>query len=238
MELLGVARLLRQHRIAMVVTGVVAVALGLYVATRPSSEVGVASVRIALDTPRSQTLDVSPKGLPMLLWRAELLGDLATSQPVRHRIAADMDISERELAVSAPTRAVPVVPDPLPDQALTVAATLTEPYQLAIQSVPGLPMIAIDSGAPTRAEAARLAARAADALKAEAAPSATAVDGFVVEPVGPVRARGLTTGPERKMAVIVTVVVFGFGCTGIVLVASLSRVRRGAPAQRRRPATS
>ena len=238
MELLAVARLLWQHRIAMAVTGVVAVALGLYVATRPPSEVGVASVRIALDTPRSQTLEVVPKGLPMLLWRAELLGDLATGEPVRHRIAAAMGIPDRELAVSAPSRAVPVVPDPLPDQALTVASTMSEPYQLAIQAVPGLPMIAIDSGAPTRAEAARLAARAADALNAEAAPSATAVDGFVIEPVGPVRARVRTTGPERKMAVIVTVVMFGFGCTGIVLVASLSGARRRVPARRRRLATS
>jgi hypothetical protein len=238
MELLAVARMLWQHRIAVAVTGVVALGLGLYVATRPPSHVGAASVRMVLDTPRSQTLEVAPKGLPMLYWRAEVLGDLMAGERVRKRIAAAMGISERELAISAPARAVPVVPDPLPDQALTVAATMTEPYQLAIQPVPGLPMVAIDSGAPTRAEARRLAASAADALKTEAAPSATAVDGFVVEPVGPVRSRDLATGPERKMAVVITLVVFGFGCSAIVLLVVLSRTRRRSPTRHRRLAPS
>ena len=235
MELLVLARMLWRCRVAVVVAGVVAIGLGLLTASGASSRVGVASVRMALDTPRSQTLEVAPKGVAALEWRAALLGDLMGTDPVRERIDREMGITGEKLAIGAPYMSVPAAPDPLPEHALDIASAVSEPYQLAIQAASGLPIVAIDAGAPSRAEAAKLAMVAAEALKAEAAESASAVDGFVVGDVGPVRSRAIVDGSRRMMAAIVVVVVFGFSCVCITLVAGLARARRQVAASARRP---
>jgi hypothetical protein len=229
MELVALLRTLWRFRIAVALGGIVAIGLG-FVATRgATTHFGVASMRVVLDTPRSQTVDVEPEGAATLEWRAALLADLVSAEPARQGIARSMGIPVGSLVVTAPYRAVPEVPYPLPRAALDAAAVMSEPYQLSVQAATLLPIVGIDARAPSREQAARLATAAARALETA---SVSEVDGYVqkmvVEDVGPPKAKEIVDRPRRIMAVVVTALAFGLWCTCVTVLDGLSRRRRAA----------
>src|SRR3954468_17229713 len=168
MELVALLRLLWRQRLAVAVGGMVALAAGFAMTRGATSRVGVASVRVVLDTPQSQLLDANPVGMATLEWRADLLADAGAADDVRRRVASAMGIPVGSLVITAPSRLVPTVPVPLPVHALDAAAAVPNRYQLAIQAASGLPIVGIDARAPTRADAARLATTAVTALQARA----------------------------------------------------------------------
>ncbi len=151
MELVALLRVLWRFRIAVAVGAIVAIGVGLMLTRGATSRFGVASMRVMLDTPQSQTVDANPTGAATLEWRAGLLADLMGSDALRLRIARQMGIPADSLVVTAPYLSVPVVPVPLPRHALDVAAVIPQPYQLAIQAASWLPIIRIDARAPSRA---------------------------------------------------------------------------------------
>jgi hypothetical protein len=226
MEFLAVARVLWRCRIAVAAGGLVAIALALVFASGARSTVGVASMRVMLDTPRSQTVETNPPNFDTLPSRAALLADLTGANPSRQRIANDMGIATKSLVVSSPALSIAPVPAPLPRHALDVASAVPEPYALLIRAINPLPIIAIDARAPSGPQAAKLATAAATALKA-AAPSEFAheADRFVVNEVAPVRSHEVVDGPRRMIAVIIALAVFGLWCACITLVAGVSRAR-------------
>jgi hypothetical protein len=226
MELVALLRTLWRFRIAVAVGAVVAVALGFLAIRGSSSSVGVGSMRVLIDTPTSQTVDAESPALWWLTRQAELLADLTSAAPTRQRVAREMRIPADSLAITTPSLSVPPARRPLSDKALQAATAVDEPYQLAIQGAPLLPIIGIDATAPNRAEAARLLTAAANALKAESAVDAAPGNQFVVEDIGPVRARKVVTGPGRIIAVLVAVVAFGVWCTCITVFAGVARARR------------
>jgi hypothetical protein len=231
MELVALLRILWRHRIAVAVGAVVAVMVGLLVLRSDRTQLGVASMRVILDTPQSQTLDVVPEGVTTLEWRTGLYADLMADKASRERIAHDMGIEVDELVVRSPALSAPLVSIPLPQAALDAAGVVSEPYELAIQALPPLPIIAIDARAPSREAAARLAGAAADALSAATAVEATAeTQKFVMTAVGPPKARTVVNGPGRAIVLAAVVVVFCCWCAGITLIAAITRGRR-----RRRP---
>lgn len=224
MELVALARVLWRCRIAVTLGGVAAIALSLLITTSATSRVGVASMRLVLDTPKSQTVDAYPAGLETLEWRAALLADLMAAEPTREQIAREMGIATESLVVTAPLMSVAPVPVPLPRHALDVAAVVAEPYRVEIQAVSPLPIIGIDARAPSRQQAARLVTIGAVALKAAAASELTSEgERLVVGDVGPVRAREVVEGPRRMVALVIAVFVFGLWCGCITLVAGVSR---------------
>jgi hypothetical protein len=230
MELVALLRMLWRFRIAVAVGGIVAIALGFMATKGATSRFGVASMRVVLDTPHSQTVDVAPVGASTLEWRADLSADLMATEPTRSRIAQAVGIAKEQLVVSTPSMSVPIVPMPLPQAALDAAAAVPEPYQVSIGAASPLPIVAIDTRAPSREMAARLATVAAEALKTtfagEAAPD---TQQFVVDDVGPVQAREIVNPPRKMTAVIVVFVFFAFWCTCITLLAGFARPRRGSP---------
>ena len=234
MELIALLSVLWRQRIAVAVGAVVAIAIGLLFLRADRTELGVASMRVILDTPRSQTVDVAPVGVTTLEWRTGLYADLMADETSRKRIAGAMGIDVDKLVVRSPALSAPLVPIPMPQAALDAAATVTEPYELAIQALPPLPIIAIDARAPSREEAGRLASAAADALKAATEVELTdETQQFVMTEVGPPKTRAVVNGPGRSMAFVVIAVVLCAWCTGITLIAALARSRRRRPGRPR-----
>jgi hypothetical protein len=238
MELVALLRVLWRHRLAVAVGGVVALAIGLALTRGAVSRIGVASVRIVLDTPQSQLLNANPVGMATLEWRADLLADAGASDDVRGRVAGAMGIPAQSLVITAPSRLIPTIPVSLPAHALDAAAASPVRYQLAIQAASGLPIVGIDARAPTRAEAARLATEAVRALQARAKEDRPTNDtqDFSVEPVGAVNGREIVDKPRKVMAAAGVVVVFGLWCTAVTFVAGVARARgrrrgRGGGAQ-------
>ena len=162
-----------------------------------------------LDTPLSQTLEANSTFGPSLEWRAGLLGDLM-SDDADARARGPRDGHPR--GQPRHPRAVHVrfrrSRAQLPRSALDAGSVVTEPYELAIQAVARLPIIAIDARAPTREKAAKLAGHAAQAVKAKADEPTTPGGRFVVEDISPIRTRGIETGPRKAIAVAVTLLVF------------------------------
>ena len=226
MELVALLRILWRAKIAVVVGMVAAVAIGFLAMKSSSSSFGVSSMRVVLDTPRSQTIVANSPNAWTLEWRASLLAELAEADEMHNRIAREMKIAPDRLVITAPDLSVPLEPMPLPQHALDAAGVLTQPYQLSIQAAPLLPIINIDAQAPSKADAARLATAAADAFRTEAAKGTEPDARFVVDDVGPVHAKAIINGPRRSMAGAAAVLFFAAWCSAITVVAAAWRARR------------
>src|SRR4051812_46073775 len=129
MELVALLRVLWRFRIAVAVGFAVAIGCGYMVTRAPGSRVGVASMRVLVDTARSQTVDVEPAGAATLDWRTGFFADMAATAPTRRRIARDMGIPMATLGVTAPHLSAPVVRLALPRAAADTAAA-PQAYQL------------------------------------------------------------------------------------------------------------
>jgi hypothetical protein len=239
MELVAVLRALWRFRLLVVVGCVVAGGLG-YMATKGATTYqGVASTRVMLDTPTSQTLEANSLFGPSLDWRTGLVGDLMGTDATRDRVAREMGIPANQLVIHAPYMAVAPVAAQLPRHALKVGSAVSEPYELAIQAVNLLPIITIDARAPTRTQAAKLAMRGAEAVKVKADEPTVQGGKFVVERISPIRTRKIVNGPRKAMVAAVTVSVFTLWCAAITLIAGLLDRRRAdghhAPAPRAQP---
>lgn len=228
MELLALARVLWSYRITVIAGALLAGVLGFFVMKGPVTHFSTASARIVLDTKDSQLVDVEPTGADTLGWRAALLADLLGDKEQKARVARTMGIREQDLFISAPYLSAPTVATPLPTHSLAAAHTAPEPYEIAVQGVPALPIVAIDARAPTTAAAAKLARAAATAIK-ESATEHAGVDGtldYTVEDMGPVKAREVVNRPRRAVGLAATIVVFGSWCFLLVLIASARRAMR------------
>jgi hypothetical protein len=227
MELVALLRILWRYRIATLAGAGIAVALGVMALRSGStSSVGVASLRVLLDTPKSQTVDVDPKNAWTLEWRAALLADLAPGGTVRGRVLRELHIPAGQLNVTTPDFAAPPVPFPLPVHAIKAATGGPEPYQLVVSYASYLPIMGLDASAPTKAEAARVANAAADALRAEAATDRAPDSRFVVDDMGPVQAKQIVNHPRKIIAPLVTMVVFLMWCSALTVFAAVARRRR------------
>jgi hypothetical protein len=235
MELVALLRVLWRHRIVVALGGVVAIGLALMLTRGPTIHSGVASMRVRLDTTTSELLVSNPPGAPTLGWRAQLLGDVMTTDTIRLQVARAMRTSADNVLITTPAQSVPAIPVSLPVAALEAAATAasSKPFQVDVLAASPLPIIRIDARAPTRRDAARLVTVTANLIRVTARAGAAA-PGFpdlqpqdlAVRDTGPVRSRDIVNGPRRAMAAAVAFVVFVFWCSVVTLVAGLARVRR------------
>jgi hypothetical protein len=228
MELVALLRALWRRRIIVLAGILVAVGAGYLATQGATSRRGVASLRVIVDTPKSQIVEIAPEGADTLAWRASLLGDLMASDTLREAIARRMSVPPGDLAVTAPYLSVPEVPNPLARRALDAAAAPAQPYHVAIQSAAFLPIIGIDAEAPTRAQAAKLAKTAGLVLEGLAAQAASDKDlrQLEVREVGPVRSREVLNGSRKFMAAAAGAIVFGLWCAIVTVIDGVSRRRR------------
>jgi hypothetical protein len=216
-------------RLRLAVLGVFAVALlvGLAVAFRlPSLEsrqdkVGVATVRVLVDTPTPQIVDIAPKGSETLVARTTLLASLMVDGVVKDSIARRAGLRPSELqSDTAVGTGEPPAERPEPGEfGLATRVILSE-------SGDPLPIIEIESQGPDAAAAENLANAAVaglrDYLDTQAAETPTArrlkVGGLAAAQAGTV-----VRGAGSVMAVIVALVIFAAGCALLLLVRAVAR---------------
>jgi hypothetical protein len=224
MEFVALLRILWRRRVYVAAGLVLALAIAFAASRGQSTQLGIASTRVVIDTVDSQLVDAEPVGADTLAWRAALLGDLMGSDAGRPRIASAMGIPERDLAVVGPHLNEPPRNTPLARRASEAAAITTEPYVVAIQADDPLPIIDIDATAPSRRDAARLATAAKDAIREMAAAHPDTADllAFVVDDAGAMKTKAITNGPRRGLAAALALLFLAVWCTGVIVVSHVA----------------
>jgi hypothetical protein len=243
MEVLGLASALWRRRLAVAIGALVALALAAAVGKSPPTSYGLGWTKVNLDTPQSQEVDTDPFGADSLPWRASVMIDLLSTDEARSRLAQRLNIRPDELAIINPQLAAPQLSASLPNAASKAAAVNPAPYVLTIyRSNELLALITIRGSAPSKADAARLVAAAADAFKAQAQAGDPITDvpadetdsdafrsdmsklqGFVVQSAAPVRSEAVGGGASYLKALGAAVLVFGFWCVGVAVLPRLAR---------------
>jgi hypothetical protein len=203
-------RLLTRRRLILALGLVVAIAAGYKLGHKPAAAGGIAKTRVVVDTPDSSLVAGAPKGADTLSWRATLLAmQLATDQSQRE-LAAKAGVPAGQLAVTDTELAAPTALAPLPTAAAKAADSTAKPYAVSVGTDDTLPIITIQTAAPDRAGAVRLAHAAIGTLQAGASPKdTTALQGLTFSTAGPIDARAVAGGGGTKQMVIMAVVVFG-----------------------------
>jgi hypothetical protein len=194
---------------------------------------GAATTQILVDSPVSQAanLGADPGALTSLTTRADLLGNLMASAPVRGYIGRLMRVDPSGVQATAPiTAAVPrsVTEPPSAARATDLLAS-TDHYKLDIQADPTVPIIRVSSEGPSASAAIRLANAAVKGLRqyladlgsSQRVPPQAQVQ---LKQLGTAQGGVLNKGMAAEMAILVFVGVFGICCCAVVFV---SRVRMG-----------
>jgi hypothetical protein len=239
-EPVTILRELWQRRLVVGGIALLAVAVGfllLYRVSLPpenrSSTVGVAKARILVDTPRSQVIEVIPRGAETLGTRASVLANLMVEGDVKDSIARSAGLRPRQLvagvqpADDAELRAAQSRADSF---VLTTAVLINRDLELV-----ELPIIEVEAQAPDAGRAARLANAAVKGL-GEHLDSKAAVEGVADERRLQVRALGgaqageASRGPSRLVALAAALFVFLAGCAAVLTFSALVRGWRRADA--------
>ncbi len=241
MSLVFILQELRRRKIAVGIALLLALCAGALLAYRVSLgppphvesrqyEVGVASVRVLVDTPHSLVADLNPSGAASLSVHAQLLADLAASEPIRNSVAAKVRIPVRDLAIVPPAiSGAPPVPTPVATSTTPPAdaSTLT----LSVDST--LPLVSIAAQAPDQAQAARLADGAVAALRGYlvSVASAQKIPAWrqpVITSLGAVSGTA-TRGPSRTLAAGAALIVFCVLCYLILLFSGIRQRMASQP---------
>jgi hypothetical protein len=242
MELLAILRVLRRHPFALAL-GLVATVLVFILAvysvslsppglTRKTTVTGVAVDQVLVNTKKSLAVDTKARGVQSIVARASFLGSLLAAEGSRHEIARQMDVTPSEVEVIGPGAATPLVKVTLAEQAAEVAKPHSA-YVVNVLENASLPILTIETGAPTPAAAGRLADLATEELI-----HLTRTSPIFVETVNPERLGIASHGPKlsggsRVKGLLAAAFVFILWCSTIVLVDAFVRRRRRAS---RRPA--
>jgi hypothetical protein len=196
-------------------------------------QVAGAATHVLIDAPRSWVLDdaVKPGDFGNLAHRADLLGTLVTSEPVRRSIGQRIGVSPEEIGAS--TRITANVTNALSQSNSEERATQLllshRRYQLDVQTTPGRPILNIFAQAPSVPEAERLADAAVAALR-EYVDRQTFARRIAprwrirLEQLGAARG-GVINGGSVPQIFVLTFLVALSGCACLLLLAG--RVRRG-----------
>ena len=223
MELVTILRELWHRRTIVALVALVSLIVGAAVAFRLPSlesrkyEVGIATARILVDTPKSQVVEVAPQGSDTLGVRANLIASLMADGVVKDAIAkrAGLKLDELEgvaenTAGTSGAAAVEPTAFTADDHVLTTRV---------IQTPDGdrLPIIDIETQAPDTAGAAKLANAAVAGLRdyldsRAASEEVTAAKRLRFTSLGPARAAEFVRGPGIPMAIGAALFVFVGGC--------------------------
>jgi hypothetical protein len=226
MELVPLLRVLWRRRLVVGVGGLLAIVIAVMVGPATPVHGGVATTRVVLDTVHSQVVYRDPKGADSLTWRAGLLTDLMATEDTRTSIARAVGVPESQLVIVIPALTAPSDPTTLPMAASEAAAIRPEHYVIAFRYDQTLPIISIETHAPNRDAATRLAAAATRALQADASPTTTDVtQGFVVS-VAPIQVRATVGGSGPLKAIGLAMFFFCFWSACVAVAPRLVRVLR------------
>jgi hypothetical protein len=242
MELVRPIAAIRRRWKLLLAGAVVALALVVALGKPPTSSSAVGWTRVTLDTPKSQVVESDPRGADSLPWRAALLVHLMRTDESVREIARTVGVRPEDVAVVDPALAEPQVPASMPAGAAEAASFSVAPYVLTVYvRVTELPMITIETAAPDRDGAKRLAEAAVELLESRSSPSETPYRSriptgggaalryqtYLIEAVAPVRTKEVLSGaaPTKQIGVLM---LFGAWCAAVLVLPPLlrSRIRR------------
>lgn len=233
MEFVTILRELWQRRTYVAVLAGLALLVGAAVAFRlPSLEsrtyaVGVANARVLVDTPRSQVLEVAPKGSDTLAVRANLIANLMAEGVVKDAIAKRAKLPADKLEGVAQTSTGSGSASTAPKSFGSEANVLTTRVIMTAEG-DQLPIIDIETQAPDTAGAAKLAnasvAGLRDFLDSKAATEQVPeAQRLRFTSLGPAQAGEIRRGPGLPMAVLAALFVFFAGCAVMLVILALAR---------------
>jgi hypothetical protein len=244
MELMPALRLIWRRRLALVAAAICAVAILVALGgTKPiTTRSAVAWTSVALDTPKSQLVEVAPTGAGTLSWRASLLAHLLATQTTTQELAQRLGVDADQVMVVDPALAQPLVPTAMAQAAATAASDNVAPYVLtAFVENSSLPIISLEAAAPSLVAAQRLADAGAAVFEAQASPGGRFVSPiatnaynfslqpFVVRQVAPVRVEVVNSTALPMKAIGASLFVFlTFCAVALLLPATIRRVRAAA----------
>jgi capsular polysaccharide biosynthesis protein len=244
-EIVKILRALFHRRVLVALVALVAVLVGLLLSYRVSlppesrqTKVGLATTRILVDTPRSQVVEVSPRGSETLGARATVIANLMAEGEVKAAIARRAGLRPAQLVASAES-AVGGGPDTSsqasdsPSQASGSDAHLLTIGVLINADGLELPIIKIDTQAPDARQATKLAnatvAGLRDYLDSKAAAEEVSnARRLRVTGLGAAQAHEEVRGPGPAIALAAAIFVFLIGCAAILLMDALARGWRQA----------
>ena len=193
--------------------------------------VGVASARILVDTPDSQVVDLDPRGAEVLAARASLLANVLATGSVKSMVAQSAGLPGEKLAAVARSSIDPTAPPPAGQGA--APRVPKDGYSLISDADETLPIISIDTQAPTAKQAAKLADSTVVGLQTylKSVASKQEIPGarqIVVSQMGPAQSTTTLRGPRRITALAAVIVIFLVSCAAILIVAGLGRTWRRA----------
>lgn len=202
-----------------------------------STATGVAESKVLIDTDSSYSNDLKG-GTEVLGAQAALLATLIAGQREQREIARAVGIAPAELDVVVADITQPKIPSTLARSLSTVVDKPRRPHSITVRADSGVSIITIQTAAPDKAAATRLARAAAASLAAvtaERAPSVTR--SLVVKPLGAVRALEVSVpglgGP--LLGIAAGIVLLGLWCCAIVVVSGLARAWRSFSSARTDP---
>jgi len=202
--------------------------------TSRQNQVGIASASALVDSARSQVADLGDStgsDVGTLAYRASLLASLMTSEPLTDQIAQRAGIAPGDLIATGPS---PIAASNSPAPAVSGASISSSSPKASTltASVPTLasgqiPVIEINTQAPTPAIAAKLANGAFAALQAEintvaGTDKVPALQRVVIRPLGPAAVSSASQGPGMLTGVGGAIAAFLVACGAIL---GISRLR-------------
>jgi hypothetical protein len=236
-ESVTILRALWRRRIEVCLVAVLAIATGWALAYGmsfpPKSRtytVGVATTSILVDTPKSQVVEIDPKGSDTLASRANVLVNLMVDGEIKNAIARRVGLSPEQLIASsqAPADAAPATPLTARSYAFMTSVALTS-------DMAELPIIRVETQAPNVKQAIKLANAAVTGLgdyldSKAAAETVSDTRRLRVRALGTAQGHDSTRGPGRMMALAAAIFVFLAGCAIILAMSALVRGWRAAVA--------
>jgi hypothetical protein len=195
--------------------------------------VGIATARILVDTPRSQVVEVDPKGSETLGSRASVLANLMIDGELEADIAKRAGLDPKKLIAVTQAAGGPETAPALKRDSFALTTGVLMNSDLA-----QLPIIKIETQAPTPKQAAKLANATVEALSdyldQKAATDNIANDRRLrVSGLGPAEVREAQRGPGMMMGIGIAMFLFVAGCTVILMLSALRRSWREAVARER-----
>jgi hypothetical protein len=247
MDLITILRALWRGRLFVVLATVVAICAGLVVAYRVTPglppkldsrqyHVALGTVNVLVDTPDSQVIDLSPSGADAVSTRATLLASLISTSPIKDAISARVGIPSDQLVVLGPQAgAGPTSPS---GTKAAVSADGRRANIISIRTDETLPVISIDTQAPTEQAAIRLADGAASGLqdylgtvvKTQKVPLSRRL---VLRQLGTPEVGVSVRGPRKAYGVVLALFLLAIFWAAIVLLPGIARALRAAAEEER-----
>jgi hypothetical protein len=227
-ESVTILRDLWRRRVLVGIVAVIAILAGGMLAyhagfppQRRSYEVGVATASVLLDTPKSQVVEIAPKGSDMLGARANVLANLMVDGEIKDAIAKNVGLPAKELVATTDSAGTAVPETPLTARSHTYSTSVAKTSDMN-----ELPIIRVQTQAPDVAGAIKLANAAVAGLSEyldsrAAAETISDTRRLRVRVLGAAQGQVATRGPGRLIALAVTFVVFMVGCALILAVTAL-----------------